>query len=94
MQRSPISYAGNVTTPTMLLTGESDHRTPMPETEQFYQALKLRKIDTVMVRIPGTSHNIAGRPSTLIAKVGHILKWFELHDIATTTDNKEHETEH
>ncbi|MEE8118302.1 MAG: prolyl oligopeptidase family serine peptidase, partial [Gammaproteobacteria bacterium] len=94
MQRSPISYAGNVTTPTMLLTGEADHRTPMSETEQFYQALKLRKVDTVMVRIPDTPHNIAGRPSTLIAKVGHILKWFELHDVTPQAVNDEHEAEH
>ena len=66
-------------TPTMLLTGEEDHRTPISESEQFYQALKLRKIDTALVRVPGASHNIAARPSHLMAKVAHILKWFELH---------------
>jgi acylaminoacyl-peptidase len=70
---------GNVTTPTMLLTGEVDYRTPMSESEQYYQALKLRKIDTALVRIPGASHGIADRPSHLIAKVAHILKWFEIH---------------
>ena len=60
----------------MLLTGEQDHRTPIPESEQYYQALKLRKIDTAMVRIPEASHGIAGRPSQLIAKVDNILGWF------------------
>jgi len=70
---------GNVTTPTMLLTGEVDYRTPMSESEQFYQALKLRKVDTALVRIPGASHGIADRPSQLIAKVAHVLKWFEIH---------------
>jgi acylaminoacyl-peptidase len=79
MRRSPISLVGNVTTPTMLLNGEVDHRTPISESEQFYQALKLRKIDTALVRIPGASHSIANRPSQLIAKVAHILKWFEIH---------------
>ena len=74
---SPLSLVGNVTTPTMLLTGESDYRTPMSETEQYYQALKLRKIDTMMVRIPGASHSIYKRPSNLIAKVNNILAWFE-----------------
>ena len=77
MDRSPISLVGNVTTPTMLLTGESDYRTPISETEQYYQALKIRKVDSVMVRIPGASHGIAARPSNLIAKVAHILEWFE-----------------
>ncbi len=76
-QRSPLSLVGNVTTPTMLITGENDYRTPISETEQFYQALKLRRVDSVMVRIPGSSHGIAGRPSRLIAKVDHILAWFE-----------------
>ena len=77
MQRSPISLVGNVQTPTMLLTGEADYRTPISETEQYYQALKLRKVDTVMVRIPNASHGITARPSNLIAKVSHILEWFE-----------------
>jgi dipeptidyl aminopeptidase/acylaminoacyl peptidase len=75
--RSPLSLVGNVSTPTMLLTGESDHRTPIPESEQYYQALKLRKIETAMVRIPEASHGIAARPSHLIAKVDNILAWFE-----------------
>ena len=64
----------------MLLTGEVDYRTPMSESEQFYQALKLRKIDAALVRIPGASHGITRRPSNLIAKVAHILEWFALHD--------------
>ncbi|MEM7305382.1 MAG: S9 family peptidase [Planctomycetota bacterium] len=76
-KRSPLSLVGNVSTPTMLLTGEEDHRTPISESEQFYQALKLRRIDTALVRIPGASHGIASRPSRLIAKVVHILAWFE-----------------
>ena len=74
--RSPLSLVGNVTTPTMLLTGESDHRTPMPESEQYYQALKLRKIDSALVRVPEASHGIASRPSNQIAKVDNILAWF------------------
>lgn len=80
MKRSPISLVGNVTTPTMLMTGESDYRTPISESEQFYQALKLRKVDTAMVRIPGASHEITSRPSRLMAKVAYLLGWFKKHD--------------
>ncbi len=79
-KRSPLSLVGNVTTPTMLITGEDDKRTPMSETEQFYQALKLRKVDVLMVRVPGSSHSIAGRPSRMIAKVENILAWFKKYD--------------
>ena len=52
LKRSPLSLVGNVQTPTMLITGQADHRTPMSESEQYYQALKLRKIETVLVRVP------------------------------------------
>ncbi len=77
MERSPISYVGNVTTPTMLLTGENDYRTPMSETEQYYQALKLKGVDTAMVRIQDSGHGIYARPSNLMNKVAYILHWFE-----------------
>ena len=79
-QRSPLSLVGNVTTPTLLITGEDDFRTPMSETEQYYQALKLARVDTVMVRLPETSHGIASRPSRLIAKIDNILEWFARYD--------------
>ena len=78
-ERSPLSLVGNVTTPTMLITGENDRRTPISETEQFYQALRLRGIDSAMIRIPNTSHGIASRPSNLITKVDHLLAWFEIY---------------
>ncbi len=74
---SPLSLVGNVKTPTMLLTGESDYRTPISESEQFYQALRLQGVDASMVRIPGASHGIASKPSRLIQKVGNIMAWFE-----------------
>lgn len=80
LRRSPISLVGHVTTPTMLMTGESDYRTPISESEQFYQALQLRKVDTALVRIPGASHEITSRPSRLVAKVAYVLGWFRTHD--------------
>ncbi|MBO0329538.1 S9 family peptidase [[Muricauda] lutisoli] len=76
-RRSPLTYVGNVTTPTMLLTGEEDYRTPIAESEQFYAALKLENVETAMVRIPGASHGIANKPSNLIAKIASVLAWFD-----------------
>jgi dipeptidyl aminopeptidase/acylaminoacyl peptidase len=77
LDRSPLMRVGRVNTPTMLLTGEDDHRTPIAESEQFYQALKLRRVDTAMVRLPGASHGINARPSHMIAQVLYTLGWFE-----------------
>ena len=82
LKRSPISYVGNVKTPTMLIVGESDHRTPISEAEQYYQALKLRHIDTALVRLPGASHEINRRPSQMLTQVLYTSAWFEKHKAA------------
>lgn len=74
---SPLSLVGNIETPTMVLVGMNDLRTPPSEAKQLYHALKLRKIPTVLVEIPEASHGIANRPSNLITKVSHTLAWFE-----------------
>jgi dipeptidyl aminopeptidase/acylaminoacyl peptidase len=76
-RRSPLSLVGNVSTPTLVMSGEQDFRTPMSEAEQYYQALRLRRVDSVLVRVPGAAHNIAARPTHLMAKVANILAWFE-----------------
>ena len=77
LKYSPISLVGNVETPTLVMVGTADLRTPLSESKQLYHALKLRKIDTALVEIPGASHNIAARPSQLVTKVAHVLAWFE-----------------
>lgn len=74
---SPLSLVANVTTPTMLITGEEDWRTPIWEAEQFFNALQIEGVDTALVRVPGASHQIEYRPSQLIAKVNAIIAWFE-----------------
>lgn len=76
---SPISLVGNVETPTLVMVGMEDLRTPISEAKQLYHALKLRRIPTVYVEIPGASHNIARRPSQLISKIDHNLAWFKKH---------------
>lgn len=75
-RRSPLSLVGSVKTPTMLITGEQDYRTPISETEQYYTALKLSGVDTAMVRVPESSHGMLDRPSRLVAKSTFILGWF------------------
>ncbi len=76
-QRSPLSLVGNVQTPTIIITGEQDRRTPISESEQFYQALQIRRVDTALVRIPGSPHGISNTPSRMIEKVEYMLAWYE-----------------
>jgi len=75
--RSLLSVVKNVKTPTMVLTGEEDYRTPMSESEQYYQALKLLGVDAMLVRVPGEPHGIRRRPSHWMSKLENILGWFE-----------------
>lgn len=80
---SPLSLVGNIKTPTMVMVGMNDLRTPPSEAKQLYHALKLRKIETVLVEIPEASHGIANRPSNLISKVAHTLAWMEKYRSST-----------
>jgi len=79
MKRSLLSVVKNVKTPTMIITGEEDYRTPMSESEQYYTALKLLNVESVLVRVPGEPHGIARRPSHHMAKILHIVSWFDQH---------------
>jgi len=84
---SPISLVGNVKTPTLVMVGEEDYRTPTWEAEQFYGALKLQKVPSALIRVPGASHSIASRPSQLIAKTDNIIGWFRKFDRAVASDS-------
>lgn len=75
---SPLSLVGNVETPTLVVVGSEDLRTPVAESEQFYSALRLRGVPTALALVPGASHgSIAARPSQSAAKASAIIAWFQ-----------------
>ncbi|WP_338447005.1 S9 family peptidase [Pelagerythrobacter marensis] len=77
-RRSPLSLVGNVETPTLVVVGSEDYRTPVSESEQYYTALRLRGVPTALVKVPGASHgSFAARPSQSAAKTSAILAWFD-----------------
>ncbi|MEM6704462.1 MAG: S9 family peptidase [Acidobacteriota bacterium] len=79
LRRSPIMYVGNVTTPTMLMTGVNDLRTPMSQTEEYYQALKMRRVPTAMVRFNEEFHGTSSKPSNFLRTQLYLRHWFEKH---------------
>lgn len=79
MQRSLTNLVAKVKTPTVVMTGEADFRTPISEAEQFYEALKLLNVDAVLVRVPEEPHGISRRPSHHIAKMLYVAGWFQQH---------------
>jgi dipeptidyl aminopeptidase/acylaminoacyl peptidase len=75
--RSPLSLVGNVKTPTLVIVGTDDHRTPPSEAEQYFAALQLREVPTALIQVPGASHGgLAERPSQSAAKANAIVAWF------------------
>jgi len=88
IRRSPLTYVGNVKTPTLLMTGVLDLRTPMPQTEQFYSALKLRKVPTAMIRMNNEYHGTTSTPSNFVRTQLYLRYWFDKYKKApavTTT---------
>ncbi|MFQ5689847.1 MAG: S9 family peptidase [Gemmatimonadota bacterium] len=77
LKRSPLMYVGNVKTPTLLMTGVKDLRTPIPQTEEFYTALRFRKVPTAMIRMNDEWHGTGSKPSNFLRTQAYVTHWFE-----------------
>lgn len=81
-KRSPLSLVGAVKTPTLVVVGDQDWRTPASDSEQYYQALQLQGVPTALIKVPGASHDgLTARPSQSAARVSAILAWFEKYRV-------------
>ena len=76
--RSPLSLVGKVRTPTLIITGEQDWRTPMSDSEQYFQALQLQGVESALMRLPEASHGF-GRPSQWLAAILGTIGWYDRH---------------
>lgn len=79
-RRSTLSLAGKVKTPTLLIDGEADYRTPIAQSEAYYGALKIRGIDTMMVRLPDAGHSM-GRPSQWLQSILTVVEWYDRYKL-------------
>lgn len=84
--RSPLHYVANVKTPTMVMTGEADLRTPMGQSEEYYRALKMLRKETLLVRMPDEFHGWR-RPSHRLLQQLYLMAWFEKHKRGPKTEN-------
>jgi dipeptidyl aminopeptidase/acylaminoacyl peptidase len=53
---SPITFIKNVKTPTLVLVGQYDGECPMPQSREFWHALKTLGVETQLVIYPGEGH--------------------------------------
>jgi dipeptidyl aminopeptidase/acylaminoacyl peptidase len=86
LEHSPLMYVENVTTPTILMTGELDLRTPMSQTEEYYQALKVEGVETLMLRFHEEFHGTSSKPSNFMRTQLYLMKWFEKYGGAPVAD--------
>jgi dipeptidyl aminopeptidase/acylaminoacyl peptidase len=76
---SPLTYAGNVQTPTLVLHSRDDRRVPLPNGVLFYHALKDRGVPTGMVIYPDEGHAIR-QPRHRADVLRRVLAWFARYD--------------
>lgn len=81
IRQSPITYAGSVKTPTLVIHSEEDHRCLIEQGEQLFIALKKLGVETEFIRYPGESHGLSrgGRPWHRVHRLKSIVEWFDKH---------------
>ena len=79
LHHSSLMHIGKVETPTVVMTGVLDERTPMSQSEEYYAALKMRGIPSRLVRFNSEYHGTASRPSNAIRTVLYMLDWYGQH---------------
>ena len=77
LKQSPLMYVGNVTTPTVVMTGVLDMRTPMPQSEEYYEALKMRGIPSALIRFEGEFHGTGSKPSNFMRTQLYMMSWYQ-----------------
>lgn len=77
LEHSPLMHVGKVKTPTLLMTGVQDLRTPMAQTEEYYAALKTLGVPAVMLRFNNEFHGTSSMPSNFLRTQLYIMSWFE-----------------
>lgn len=75
-RRSALSLVDQVRTPTIVLCGERDWRTPVAQSEMYYTALKLCGVDAALVRYPDNNHSLEWHPSHWLDLIEQLDRWF------------------
>ncbi|MEE9441050.1 MAG: S9 family peptidase [candidate division Zixibacteria bacterium] len=76
---SPLTYAGNIKTPLLIIHSEQDLRCGIEQAEQLFVTLKMMKRTAEFIRFPEEPHGLSrhGRPDRRIARLELIRNWFD-----------------
>ncbi len=75
-KHSPLKYANNFKTPTLLLQNERDYRCPVEQAEQMLTALIERGVPCRMVLFHNASHSVM-KPSQKMINDREIISWLD-----------------
>ncbi|MBQ3921310.1 MAG: prolyl oligopeptidase family serine peptidase, partial [Firmicutes bacterium] len=80
-EHSPLAYANNFKTPTLIIHSDMDYRCPISEGYQLYTALKHKGVEARMVVFKGENHELSrsGKPAHRLRRLTEITNWFEKH---------------
>ena len=87
LDHSTIMHVGSVKTPTLLMTGDKDLRTPLGEAEEYFAALKIRGVPTKLVPMRNEFHGTRSIPSNYLRTSLMLRKWFDAFDPAKMPDH-------
>jgi dipeptidyl aminopeptidase/acylaminoacyl peptidase len=77
LAHSSLMHVGKVTTPTLLMTGVLDRRTPMAQTEEYYSALKVKGVPTKLLQFNDEYHGTGSKPSNYVRTQLYMMSWFK-----------------
>jgi len=80
--RSPVKYADQVVTPTLIIHSDDDHITPIGQGQEWFYALLSNDVEVEMAQFSGEGHGLSrgGTPVNLVKRLELIIEWFDRHD--------------
>jgi dipeptidyl aminopeptidase/acylaminoacyl peptidase len=81
LKHSSLMYVGNVKTPTAVMTGEQDMRTPMAQSEEYYGALKMRGVPARLIRFNDEYHGTGTKPSNNMRTMLYMMSWYNKYTL-------------
>jgi len=81
LRQSSLMYVNKVKTPTVVMTGEQDMRTPMSQSEEYYAALKMLGVPTVLLRFNDQYHGTGSKPSNYMRTLLYMMSWYNRYTL-------------
>lgn len=91
LRHSSLMYVGNVKTPTVIMTGEQDMRTPMAQSEEYYAALKMLGVPAKLLRFNDQYHGTGSKPSNYMRTVLYMMSWYNKYTLDGEVESDEEE---